>query len=40
VGVVALVLLFFYQLNEATMSRIKAELEARRKASGEGVASA
>jgi glycoside/pentoside/hexuronide:cation symporter, GPH family len=34
VGVLALILLCFYQLDEPTMGRVKAELEERRKASG------
>lgn len=40
IGLVALILLFFYQLDEATMKKIKAELEARRKAGGESAATA
>jgi Na+/melibiose symporter-like transporter len=40
IGVVALILLFFYKLDEKTMTKVKAELEERRKASGAGVASA
>ena len=35
VGVIALVLLFFYKLNDPTMAKIKADLDAKRKAGGE-----
>ena len=36
VGVVALIILtFFYKLDEPTMTKIKAELDAKRKESGE-----
>jgi len=36
IGVIALIILvFFYKLDEATMARVKADLEERRKASGE-----
>ena len=38
VGVIALVILFFYQLNESTMKKIKADLDERRKASEAGAA--
>ena len=31
---IALILLFFYKLDETTMDKVKAELEERRKASG------
>jgi GPH family glycoside/pentoside/hexuronide:cation symporter len=34
VGILALILLFFYRLDEPVMEKVKAELEARRKASG------
>jgi GPH family glycoside/pentoside/hexuronide:cation symporter len=34
VGVIALILLFFYRLDEKTMAKVKAELDERRKASG------
>jgi GPH family glycoside/pentoside/hexuronide:cation symporter len=38
IGVVALIILsFFYKLDEPTMKKVKADLEERRKASGEGV---
>ncbi|MFZ0035297.1 MAG: MFS transporter [Sedimentisphaerales bacterium] len=41
VGVVALIILmFFYKLDESTMTKVKADLEERRKASGEGAATA
>ena len=40
IGVVALILLFFYRLDEKTMTKVKAELEERRKASGVGAAAA
>jgi GPH family glycoside/pentoside/hexuronide:cation symporter len=41
IGVVALIILmFFYKLDEATMAKVKADLEDRRKASGEDVATA
>ena len=36
IGVVALIILmFFYKLDETTMAKVKAELEERRKASGQ-----
>ena len=38
IGLVALVLLFFYRLDEPTMKKIKADLDERRKASETGVA--
>ena len=37
VGVIALILLFFYKLDEKTMAHVKAELDARRKTAGEPV---
>jgi GPH family glycoside/pentoside/hexuronide:cation symporter len=38
IGVVALIILmFFYKLDESTMAKVKADLEARRKAGGEAV---
>jgi GPH family glycoside/pentoside/hexuronide:cation symporter len=40
IGVVALILLFFYKLDETTMKQVKSELDERRKASGEAVAPA
>ena len=41
IGVVALIILmFFYRLDETTMAKVKAELEERRKASGQGAATA
>ena len=40
IGLVALVLLFFYQLEESAMKKIKADLDERRKASETGVATA
>jgi glycoside/pentoside/hexuronide:cation symporter, GPH family len=41
IGVVALIILmFFYKLDETTMKQVKAELDERRKASGQGVATA
>jgi len=40
VGVLALILLFFYKLDEPTMAKIKAELEERRKSSGQAVSAA
>jgi GPH family glycoside/pentoside/hexuronide:cation symporter len=41
IGVVALIILvFFYKLDESTMKEVKADLEERRKASGEGAATA
>jgi GPH family glycoside/pentoside/hexuronide:cation symporter len=39
IGLLALIiLLFFYRLDETTMAKVKAELEERRKASGQGAA--
>ena len=39
VGIVALIILmFFYKLDEATMAKVKVELDERRKASGQNVA--
>lgn len=35
IGVIALILLFFYRLDEETMAKVKAELEERRKAGGD-----
>jgi Na+/melibiose symporter-like transporter len=32
--------MFFYRLDEATMAKVRADLEERRKASGEGTATA
>jgi Na+/melibiose symporter-like transporter len=40
IGLVALVLLFFYQLDESAMKKIKADLDERRKASETGAATA
>ncbi|MBE3143410.1 MAG: MFS transporter, partial [Planctomycetes bacterium] len=41
IGVVALIILmFFYRLDETTMAKVKAELEERRKASGQGATTA
>jgi glycoside/pentoside/hexuronide:cation symporter, GPH family len=41
IGVVALIILmFFYKLDETTMKQVKTELEERRKASGQGAATA
>jgi GPH family glycoside/pentoside/hexuronide:cation symporter len=40
VGLIALILLFFYKLDETTMTKVRVELEERRKASGEPVAAA
>jgi GPH family glycoside/pentoside/hexuronide:cation symporter len=40
IGVVALVLLLFYKLDEPIMEKVKAELDERRKASGGAPASA
>jgi GPH family glycoside/pentoside/hexuronide:cation symporter len=40
IGLVALVLLFFYQLDESAMKKIKADLDERRKASEAGAATA
>jgi len=41
IGVVALIILmFFYKLDDATMAKVKAELEERRKASNKGAATA
>jgi GPH family glycoside/pentoside/hexuronide:cation symporter len=41
IGVVALIILmFFYKLDETIMKKVKAELEERRKASGQGAATA
>jgi len=40
VGLVALILLLFYKLDETTMEKVKADLEERRKAGGEGAATA
>jgi len=37
VGVIALVLLFFYQLNDTTMARIKTDLDERRKAGSQAM---
>jgi Na+/melibiose symporter-like transporter len=34
IGIIALILLFFYRLDEKTMAGIKAELDEKRKASG------
>jgi GPH family glycoside/pentoside/hexuronide:cation symporter len=40
-GVISLIILmFFYKLDEKTMAKIKAELDERRKAGGEGAATA
>jgi Na+/melibiose symporter-like transporter len=40
-GVIALIILmFFYKLDEATMTKVKAGLDERRKASGQGAATA
>ncbi|MCJ7730302.1 MAG: MFS transporter [Sedimentisphaerales bacterium] len=41
IGVVALIILmFFYKLDDKTMAKVKTDLEARRKASGQGAATA
>ena len=40
IGLVALVLLFFYRLDESAMKKIKADLDERRKASEAGAAAA
>ena len=40
IGVVALIVLLFYKLDEPTMKKIKADLDERRKASGQTAAAA
>jgi Na+/melibiose symporter-like transporter len=40
IGVVALIILLFYKLDEPTMAKIKADLDERRKASEAGAAAA
>jgi len=40
IGVVSLIILLFYKLDEPTMKKIKADLDERRKASGQATAAA